>query len=111
MSELAKCIVRLLFLSCVGLTGCVYGFEEDGRTSAENQFTGGVNVVNCESTICRFSLCSNGASCVLDQADAKGYTCNCTEVGWHGNLEYMLHVVRFHLHATGLFAAPCDNFS
>ena len=82
---------------CAGLTGCVYGFEEDGRSSAENQYTGGVNVVNCEGTICRFSLCSNGASCVLDQADVKGYTCNCTEVGWHGNFfESVVHVTRCH---------------
>ena len=95
--DFAKCCYLLTLFPCTGLTGCVYGFEEDGRTSTGNQYTGGVNVASCEGNICRFSLCSNGALCVLDSGDAKGYTCNCTEVGRHDIVIPVMYVVRWHV--------------
>ena len=80
------CSVYILLLSTCsfifqGFVGCVYGFEEESRDLPANLPTGGVNVGECEVSLCQFAQCVNGGSCAEDANDPKGYSCNCTQVG------------------------------
>ena len=74
-------LLSTCFFIFQGFVGCVYGFEEESRDPPANLPTGGVNVGECEVSLCQFAQCMNGGSCAEDANDPKGYSCNCTQVG------------------------------
>lgn len=60
--------------------GCISEFEEDERNSSELVPIGGLNVVNCNISMCQDFVCENGGSCILDPSNQLEPTCSCPEV-------------------------------
>ena len=77
----------------------MYGFEEESRDPPANLPTGGVNVGECESSLCQFAQCMNGGSCAEDVNDPKGYSCNCTQVGVAIVCVHSCRVAIVHVHS------------
>lgn len=60
--------------------GCISQFEEDERSSSELDPISGINVINCNISMCQNFVCENGGSCVLNSSSQLEPICSCPEV-------------------------------